>query len=209
MGVFTALLDTNVLWPSLLRDFLLSLAVEGLYRPVWSEAILEELHDCEVTKLTRRGVERSEARARAVQLIEQMRTHFDDAVVTGWEGLDGTYGLPDPDDEHVLAAAVLGGAGAIVTWNTKDFPDACLPVGIRAFRPPEGRRRRPCRGLAPAPPVPTGIQQDLGAIWRSSSDAVQRSRGPHRCDGQGHDPITQRYDGRACVEDDAEPELVF
>src|SRR5450756_855168 len=69
MGVFTALLDTNVLWPSLLRDFLLSLAVEGLYRPVWSEAILEELHDCEVTKLTRRGVEPSEGRARAAQLI--------------------------------------------------------------------------------------------------------------------------------------------
>jgi hypothetical protein len=89
MRVFTALLDTNVLWPSLLRDFLLSLAVEGLYRPVWSEAILEELRDCEVTKLTRRGVEPSEARARAVRLIEQMRTHFDDAVVTGWEGLDG------------------------------------------------------------------------------------------------------------------------
>jgi len=136
MGVFTALLDTNVLWPSLLRDFLLSLAVEGLYRPVWSEAILEELEDCEVTKLTRRGVEPAEARARAAHLIEQMRTHFDDALVIGWEGLDGTYGLPDPDDEHVLAAAVLGGAGVIVTWNTKDFPDACLPVGIRALRPP-------------------------------------------------------------------------
>src|SRR5450756_1430931 len=120
MGVFTALLDTNVLWPSLLRDFLLSLAVEGLYRPVWSEAILEELHDCEVTKLTRRGVERSEARARAVQLIEQMRTLFDDAVVTGWEGLDGAYGLPDPDDEHVLVVGIGQAVGAVQSFPSGD-----------------------------------------------------------------------------------------
>jgi predicted nucleic acid-binding protein len=135
--MFTALLDTCVLWPSLQRDFLLSLAAEGMYRPVWSTAILAELEDHETAKLVRRGEHTDKAITRAQFLVQQMRSAFDDAVIQGWEGLEGTYGLPDPDDEHVLAAAVVAGAGAIVTHNIKDFPQSKIPNGTAVISPIE------------------------------------------------------------------------
>ena len=92
--MFAAVLDTSVLWPSRQRDFLLSLAIEGLYRPLWSDAILEELEFHEAAKLEGRGSDAIAAAAAAARLIVQMRRAFDDAVVADWEPLDGSYGLP-------------------------------------------------------------------------------------------------------------------
>ncbi len=131
--MFAAILDTNVLWPSLQRDFLLSMAIEGLYRPLWSEVILDELHLHEQLKLINRGATETAAQVAADRLLRQMRTAFGDALVTGWEPLDGTFELPDPNDEHVVAAAVVGGAGAIVTDNTKHFPTALIPAHIHVL----------------------------------------------------------------------------
>ncbi|MDV7088277.1 PIN domain-containing protein [Rhodococcus sp. IEGM 248] len=135
--MFAAVLDTCVLWPSLQRDFLLSMAVESLYRPSWSEGILDELEFHETAKLERRGRSAAAAHVASARLVGTMREYFDDALVTGWEPLEGTFSLPDPDDEHVVAAAVVGGAGVIVTLNRKDFPRERVPGHIQVVSPAE------------------------------------------------------------------------
>ncbi|WP_432888444.1 PIN domain-containing protein [Kribbella sp. CA-245084] len=112
--------------------------MENLYRPLWSSAILDELQACEIDKhTTKYGLSEADAETRAAYLIEQMRTHFDDAEVQNWEPYEGTFGLPDPYDEHVIAAAVAGNAGAVVTNNLKDFPADKVPRGVEVLLPSE------------------------------------------------------------------------
>lgn len=186
--MFTALLDTSVLWPSLQRDFLLSLAVEGMYRPVWSSAILDELEYHEARKLVARGEEEGTASLRARYLIEQMRSHFDDAEVQGWQPLEGTYGLPDPDDEHVVAAAVVAGAGAIITHNKKDFPQVTLPAGIQVLSPQEFAANTVALD-------PIRAQAAITAI-------IERSgrRGPHVTEAEILEVLVTRYGMDRAVE---------
>jgi hypothetical protein len=58
--------------------------------------------------------------------------------VTGYEDLISGLTLPDPNDRHVLAAAVKCGASAIVTFNERDFPTAVVePLGIHIRHPDE------------------------------------------------------------------------
>ncbi|UCH26305.1 MAG: PIN domain-containing protein [Trueperaceae bacterium] len=58
------------------------------------------------------------------------------ALVRGYEALIETLELPDPDDRHVLAAALHARAGVIVTQNLKDFPEDILePLGVVALSP--------------------------------------------------------------------------
>jgi hypothetical protein len=58
--------------------------------------------------------------------------------VAKYESLIDGLTLPDPEDRHVLAAAIRAGAQVIVTWNLKDFPAEALgPYGIVAVDPDE------------------------------------------------------------------------
>ena len=65
-----------------------------------------------------------------------MDRHFPEAVVTGYTARAAGLDLPDPDDVHVLAAAIEGRADLIVTRNLRDFPvDRLAPHGLTAQHP--------------------------------------------------------------------------
>ncbi|ABE46641.1 PIN domain-containing protein [Polaromonas sp. JS666] len=128
---YTAILDANVLYPQLLRDTLLSLAVERLYHARWSVTI----HDEWTRNLAK---DRPDLAAKLPAVIALMNASVPDCLVTNYEQLANNIELPDADDRHVVAAAIVGHADAIVTFNTKDFPEAVLqPYGIEVQHPDE------------------------------------------------------------------------
>jgi predicted nucleic acid-binding protein len=112
---YTAVLDANALYPAPLRDLLLSLAVEGLYHARWTQRI----HDEWVRNL---ALKRPEIAARLPAVVELMNKSVPDCVIYDYEGLIAALQLPDPNDRHVLAAAIAGHADAIVTFDLKHFP---------------------------------------------------------------------------------------
>ena len=132
MSTFTALYDACVLYPAPLRDLLMRLAITDLFRARWTDQIHEEwirsvLKDR--PDLTREQLERTR---------QLMNSHVRDSLVSGYEDLIDGLQLPDPDDRHVLAAAIRTRASVIVTFNLADFPNEYLAGhGIEAQHPDE------------------------------------------------------------------------
>lgn len=128
---YTAILDACVLYPATLRDLLLSLARDGLFHARWTRRIEDEW----VRSLLQKRPDLIETALR--RTCELMEAAVPDSVVERWEAIEpGLAGLPDPDDRHVLAAAIVGHADAIVTFNLGDFPAAALaPFGVEAQHP--------------------------------------------------------------------------
>ncbi len=116
----TAVYDANVLYPAPLRDLLIRLAQAGLVRARWTETIHDEWSRNLLKDNPRLSAERL-VRTRAL-----MNDAVRDCLVTGYEDLIASLSLPDPDDRHVLAAAIRAGAEVIVTYNLTDFPAAIL-----------------------------------------------------------------------------------
>ncbi|WP_459556155.1 PIN domain-containing protein [Lacunimicrobium album] len=130
MNQLTVIYDACVLYPSPLRSFLMYLAMTDLFRARWSNDIHEEWM---------RGVQRDRpdfTRQQAERIRDLMNAHVLDCLVSGYETLIPSMELPDPDDRHVLAAAIHAGADVIITFNLKDFPKQTLgPLGIVAEHP--------------------------------------------------------------------------
>lgn len=125
-----AVYDANILYPAPLRDLFIRLAQAGLVRARWTQAIHEEWLRNVLKDNPQLSPERL-ARTRTL-MNEAVR----DCLVTGHEDLIDSLTLPDPEDRHVLAAAIRAGAEVIVTFNLRDFPvEAMSRFDITAQHP--------------------------------------------------------------------------
>ena len=131
MSSFTAFFDTNVLVPASIRDLLMQLATTGTFRAKWSQRVMDELR---TVLIDRHGKPADKVDRMMTLMVE----HALDPLVEGYEPTIAGLVLPDPDDRHVLAAAIHANAGVIVTCNLRHFPDPALaPLGIEAQHPDE------------------------------------------------------------------------
>jgi hypothetical protein len=132
VAAFIVFYDANVLYPAELRNFLMHLALTGVFGARWSAEVHEEWIRNLLSNrpdLTREQLERTR------QLMDKAAPA---ALVRGYEHLIPGLTLPDPDDRHVLAAAIQAGASVIVTCNLGDFPPQILEeFDIEAQHPDE------------------------------------------------------------------------
>jgi hypothetical protein len=127
---FTVVYDACVLYPAPLRDLLMRLALTDLYRARWSN----QIHDEWINAVLRNRPDLSRQHLECIRSL--MNAHVRDALVDGHQPLIPALELPDPDDRHVLAAAIKCGADLIITFNLNDFPDHALAsYGLGACHP--------------------------------------------------------------------------
>ena len=127
---YAALLDANVLVPIRLTDLFVQLAKDDLFRAKWTLHIHNEW-----MKSVQRiypNIDQGHLERRRSLMDAETR----EALVDGYDEIIDSLSLPDENDRHVLAAAIVGGCNVIVTYNLKDFPkDELGKYGIEAQHP--------------------------------------------------------------------------
>ncbi|WP_085032997.1 PIN domain-containing protein [Ensifer aridi] len=125
-----AVYDACVLYPFHLRNVLIQYAFDGLVEARRTDDIHDEWMRNLAANTPALPIERLEATR------DRMKSVLPEADVTNYRPLVESLKLPDPDDRHVLAAAIAGKASVIVTWNLKDFPARdLLPYGVTSQSP--------------------------------------------------------------------------
>lgn len=128
---FKAVLDTHVIYPIVIRDFLFWLAYYELFTPKWISNIFDEWKEV----MIRKGILKEEAEKR----VYVANLAFPDALVLHYEALVDMLNLPDKKDRHVLAATIKTNANVIVT----DIIDLNQLKAIKAFKELALNRRNP------------------------------------------------------------------
>lgn len=116
ISTFTAFIDANVFYGARLRSLVLFVAQTKIFRARWSE----QVHDEWVRNLIKKRPELKPENLAGTRA--KMNAAVPDCIVTGYEPLIGCIELPDPNDRHVVAAAIMTRANVIVTFNERDFP---------------------------------------------------------------------------------------
>nr|WTB32140.1 PIN domain-containing protein [Streptomyces sp. NBC_00830] len=97
---FVVIYDANVLYPNVLRDVLIRVAQAGLVQAKWTEAILDEtFRNIKAKNPTLDHAALDRTRGLMMRAVR-------DCLVRGYEPLVEAIELPDPNDRHVLAAAI-------------------------------------------------------------------------------------------------------
>jgi predicted nucleic acid-binding protein len=158
---FIAVYDADVLYPNTLRDLLIRIAqLPHLVQAKWTDEILEEV------AVALRKNHPDISTEKTDDLRERMNAAVRDCLVSGYKPLIGALELPDPDDRHVLAAAIKAKAQIIVTKNLRDFPAQRLaPWDLKAKSPDSFVRDQ--------------IDIDRQAVWACVQQIVDsRTRNP-------------------------------
>ncbi len=125
-----AVFDACILYPFHLRNIVVQAAVDRLVEARWSD----QIHDEWIRNLAVNAPTIPLERLQATRRL--MNNALPGAIVAAYEHLISTVSLPDPDDRHVVAAAIASSASVIITWNLRDFPVKALKkFGLRRQTP--------------------------------------------------------------------------
>ncbi len=173
------LFDANVLYPFHLRNLLVQCGVNQMLRPRWTDTI----HDEWIRNLVQAG---KATRERLIRTRDIMNRVLPDADVSSYEHWIASLTLPDTGDRHVLAAAIEGGAGTILTFNLRHFPSDALA----SVRPDRATPR--CLSMRPHDDDPEAIAAVVDAARMNLSqtapihsvfvDALEQQRLPRFAD---------------------------